>query len=269
MMSVFKYKEATWTDLLEPTPEEIREVVERYGIDPLVAHELASPSLKHRVESRQHYIYLVLHFPTWKKSHTDQSQEIDFVIGPDFIITTRYEQIDAVDRFSKKIEVDTILEKDFPGHARDLIFFNLLSEIFKGIIDQLDYIDKALGQSQRRMFDGNEKEMVFDLSESSRHLLDFRKITAPYHEALRTLEQVGQKLFGEDFGFSARGIIEELSKGEAILKHQTEYLSELRETNNSLLSTKQNQFLILLAVIALATDVVVGAMLIYLSVHHF
>jgi magnesium transporter len=264
MMSIFKYKDATWTDLIEPTAEEIKEVVDKYGIDPLVAHELSFPSLKHRVESRQHYIYLVLHFPVWKRARGDrENQEIDFIVGPDFIITTRYEQIDAVDRFAKRIEVEAILDKNLPGNGRDLIFFNLMSEIFKGIVDQLDYIEDALMSIQRKMFDRQEKNVVYTLSEASRHILDFRKITAPYHEALRTLEQVGEKMFGADFGFSTRGLIEELSKGETILRHQNEYLAELRETNNSLLSSKQNEFLILLAVIALFTDIVVGGLLIY------
>lgn len=268
MISVYRYKDVVWTDLLEPTQEEIKSIAEQYGIDPLVAHELSSPSVRHRVESRQHYIYLVLHFPSWKMTQDlEESQEIDFVVGPDFIITTHYEQIDAIDRFAKRIEVESILDKSFPGNARDLIFFNLLSEIMHGILDQLEYIEDALMNIQSHIFKHNEKQMVVALSEVSRHLLDFKKITTPYRDVLKTIETTGQVLFGQDFGFSTRGLIEELAKGEALLKHQSEYIQELRDTNNSLLSAKQNQFLIVLAVIALITDVFVGGMLIYLSSH--
>src|SRR6266481_4248389 len=233
MISVYKYKDVTWTDLVEPTTEEIRDVAKSYGIDPLVAHEMVIPSFKHRVEARNNYIYLVLHFPAWKLSkESRESQEIDFLIGKNFIITTRFEQIDAVDRFTKKIEVESILEKNVQGNPRDLIFFGLLSEIFSGILDQLDFIEDSLIEVQERIFKGKEKEMVFALSEVSRHLLDFKKITSSYPEALRTLEKIGERQFGADFAFCTRGIIEEFNKGESIMKHQMEYVGELRETNN-------------------------------------
>jgi len=254
MISVYKYKDVTWTDLIEPTAEEIRDVAKQYGIDPLVAHEMVIPSFKHRVESRNDYIYLILHFPAWKLSKdSKESQEVDFLIGKNFVITTRFEQIDAVDRFAKKIEVESILDKNSQGNPRDLIFFGLLNEIFSGILDQLDFIEDTLMDVQERIFKGKEKEMVFALSEVSRHLLDFKKITAPYPEALRSLERLGEIQFGKDFGFCTRGIIEEFSKGESIMKHQMEYVGELRETNNSLLSTKEGQIMKALTVMASIT----------------
>jgi magnesium transporter len=254
MISVYKYKDVTWTDLIEPTSEEIRDVAKKYGIDPLVAHEMIIPSFKHRVESRHNYIYLILHFPAWKLSKdSKESQEIDFLIGKDFIITTRFEQVDAVDRFAKKIEVESILDKNSQGNPRDLIFFGLLNEIFSGILDQLDYIEDRLMDVQERIFKGKEKEMVYALSDVSRHLLDFKKITAPYPEALHTLERIGEQQFGNDFGFCTRGITEEFSKGERIMKHQMEYVSELRETNNSLLSTKESQIMKTLTIMAFIT----------------
>lgn len=262
MISVYKYKGVTWTDLVEPTKDEIRNVAEQYGIDPLVAHEMVIPSFKHRVESRHNYIYLILHFPAWQRSkESRESQEVDFLIGKNFIITTRFEQIDAVDRFAKKIEVESILDKDASGDPRDLIFFGLLSEIFSGILDQLDFIEDNLIEVQDRIFKGKEKEMVFALSEVSRHLLDFKKTTAPYPEALKTLERLGERQFGEDFGFCTRGIIEEFNKGERIMQHQMEYVSELRATNNSLLSTKESQImktLTLMASITLMPTLIAG-----------
>lgn len=262
MISVYKYKGVSWTDLVEPTPEEIKDVAKQYGIDPLVAHEMVIPSFKHRVESRRNYIYLILHFPAWKLSkESKESQEIDFLIGKDFIITTRFEQIDAVDRFAKKIEVESILEKNAQGNPRDLIFFGLLNEIFSGILDQLDYIEDSLMDVQDSIFKGKEKEMVFALSEVSRHLLDFKKITSPYAEALQSLERIGEAQFGNDFGFCVRGITEEFRKGEQIMKHQMEYVTELRATNNSLLSTKESQImktLTLMASITLMPTLIAG-----------
>ena len=88
MINRTTFKEAHWIDLYKPTQEEILDIVDEFKIDPIVAHEMISPSLKHRVEMRKHFIYLILQFPAFKQTNsTNESQEMDFVIGKNFVIT--------------------------------------------------------------------------------------------------------------------------------------------------------------------------------------
>ncbi|MBX4199957.1 CorA family divalent cation transporter [Candidatus Parcubacteria bacterium] len=265
MLSVYKYKDTTWTDLLEPTPEEIKSVTEKYNIDSLVAHELASPTLKHRAEARRHYVYLVMHLPVdTTRGESRSGREIDFVVGSDFIITTRYEELDAVARFAKKIEVDSILDKS-PGKTRDAIFFSLLREVFTDLNNSIMALDDQLKNIETRIFKGKEREMVFALSEISRKLLNFRKTTLPYREILETLGIEGEKKFGEDFGFATRGVLDEYFKFEGSLHGELESVRELRETNNSLLTTKQNELVKTLTVLNVFTNLIVGFALILLG----
>lgn len=254
MIDKHVYKDSVWIDLAEPTSEEIESVVKEYSIDHMIAKELLSPSLKHRFEKREEYLYLILHFPAFKQTTTiEESQEVDFIIGKNFIITTHYEEVDALERFAKLLEVETILNKNISGSARDLIFFGILNELAKGLSDQLSFIEDWIKEIKTRIFHGNEKEMVFALSDVSRHLLDFKKITDPYHDALKSLEINGGSLFGADFAFYARGVIEEFAKAENIIKNEMISISELRETNNSLLTTKQNEVMKALTMISLVT----------------
>jgi magnesium transporter len=254
MKTVYKYKDATWVDLFAPTSEEINEIVHDYGIDAMVAHELTSPSLKYRVETKGDHVFLIIYFPSFKQTASDKSShEIDFIVGKDYLITVRYDEIDAVERFAKRIEVESILDKETPLEARNLLFFGLLKELTRGLFDQLSYIDNWIKEIEARIFAGKEKEMVSSISEVSKNLLAFRKIFFPYAESMKSLEVAGQKLFGEEFAFCSRGVAEEFSKCEFVVKDQIESLSELRETNNSLLSTKQNEIMKILTIMAFVT----------------
>lgn len=254
MKNVYKYKTASWIDLVEPTPEELDEVVKEYGIDPLVAHELSSPSLKYRVEPKGDYIFLIIYFPAFKQTAEDrESLEIDFIVGKDFLITVRYDEIEGVENFAKKVEVESILHKDSPMKARDLLFFGLLKELATGLFGQLSYIDSWIKEIEARIFGGREKEMVSSISQVSRRLISFKKIFLPYAESMKSLEKAGQELFGDEFAFYARGLAEEFSKYEHMLKNQMEVLAEVRETNNSLVSTKQNEIIRVLTLMAFAT----------------
>jgi len=254
MIDKHTYKEATWIDLIEPTAEEIESVITDYNIDSMVAKELLSPSLKHRFEKREEYLYLILHFPAFKQTSTiEESQEVDFIIGKDFIITTHYEQVDALERFSKILEVETILSKNIGSSGRDLIFFGILNELAKNLSDQLSFIEDWIREVKLQVFNGKEREMVIAISDVSRNLLDFKKITDPYHDALKSLEVHGASLFGADFAFYTRGIIEEFAKAERVIANEMVSLAELRETNNSLLTTKQNEAMKVFTVMALFT----------------
>jgi magnesium transporter len=104
MISRKKYKDVLWIDLESPSKEEVDELMRDYGIHPLVSDALLTPTRHSGVDVYKESIYLVLHFPIFYDNHDDQKQEVDFVIGKDFLITTRYEKIDPLHAFSKHLE---------------------------------------------------------------------------------------------------------------------------------------------------------------------
>ena len=91
------------------------------------------------------------------------------------------------------------------------------------------------------------------LSRVSRHLLNFKQSLVPHREVLESLEIAGRKLFGEDFAFHLRSIFSDYYRVSVLTDGQRDALSELRETNNSLLSTKQNEIMKVLTIMAFIT----------------
>lgn len=266
MKSVFKYHDTTWIDLTQPESDEIKEAAETFSLDPLIVRSISSPSARHKIEPNLHYIYVVLHFPTLnRETNLRVNQEIDFVIGKNFIITAHYEPIEAINNFAKRLEVSSILEKHHPEATRDFIFFGLLRELSNMLIEQLSDIEDWMKDVEGKVFKGEEKKMVFALSDVSRHLLDFKKSTLPYHEVFHGLEIHGSKLFGEDFIGAVEVARSEFAKIEHTTRMLSELVSELRETNNSLLTTKQNEFIKTLTMMNVVIAVMVGIALIWLG----
>jgi magnesium transporter len=92
--------------------------------------------------------------------------------------------------------------------------------------------------------------MVFQISKVSRDLIDFRRATSLHKEVLESMEIATVKFFGEDFRFYIRSLIGDYYRVENAIKNDMEFMNELRDTNNALLSTKQNQVMQALTVIA-------------------
>ena len=255
MITKYRHKNLTWVDVESPTKEEIRELIKDYSIQLDVAEELLLPTIKPKIEFYENeLIYLILHFPAFRHSHNSQkNQEVDFIIGKDFLITTRYDTIDPIHKFSKVFEANSILSKSYLGSHAGFLFFYMIRKLYRSLEHELEYIHDSLIEAEKGIFDGREKEMVVELSSISRDLLDFRQGTRMHKEILESLEVAGKKFFGEEFSKQLKAIVVEYHKIKSEISFNLDLLTELRETNNSLVSTKQNEVMKILTIMAFIT----------------
>ena len=253
MIIEHKNKNITWVDLENPTQDEARKVAEKYHIDPFVADELLAPTLRPKVDYHDNYIYLILHFPIAQGKDSDENprnriQEVDFIIGEKFIITTRYNAVDALLEFSKAFEVQAILNRFKSYDHAGYLFFYMIQHLYRSFMNRLESISDQLTDIEHKIFSGQEKQMVFEISKLNRLLLNYQQATHMHKEILESFQTAGTKLFGKDFGYHLHGILGEYHRVKNEMAGSKDYLDELRNTNDSLLSTKQNEVMKILTV---------------------
>ncbi len=250
MITRYKHKEIVWIDLESPTKEEVREVMEEFHIHPMVANELLVPTLRAKVDVYDDYIYLILHFPIISHHHDGKvEQELDFIIGKNFLITTHYTLIDPLHEFSKIFEVNSMLDKSNFGSHAGFLFFYLIRELYQTLSRELDSAGSALMKIEERIFAGDEVRMVKAISGVNRNLLNFTQATRHHKEVLESFEIAGKRLFGDEFSYYLRAIMGEYYKMASILTSYKETLSDLRVTNDSLLTTRTNEIMKVLTII--------------------
>lgn len=278
MINTYTYKALTWIDLESPTRDEVKKVMEEHRLDPLVAQELLSPNLKPRIEKYPDFLYLILNFPTItqrtkKKGLTKgRVQEIDFLIGKNVIITARYDAIDPLHHFAKVFEVNSVLDKGEMGEHAGYIFFYMMERIYRSLRDELDAMDDQLIHIEEDIFAEREREMVFEISAVSRSLLDLKKSLAHHRAILTTYSAMSEAFFGQGYESHVRHLIDEFGKIEETIRGQFELLEELRSTNDSLLSTKQNEvmkFFTVITSIIFSIELLLSILLIELDSNPF
>jgi len=256
-MHTYKHQKVTWIDLENPTRDEVRGLVEEYSIDPIVAEELLNPTHRSRVDLHTDYIYLILHFPTHfnpsNMSVNTEIEEVDFIIGKEFVITTRYNSIDALLEFSKIFETDVLLSKKHLTEHGGILFYHMIRGIYKSLYTKVEDIKTTLSTYEEGIFTGREKEMVYELSKINRVILYFKEALLLHKEILSSFEEAGKSLFDKEFAFYLRAVIGEYYKVENTLQSTKDYLEELRRTNDSLLSTKQNEIMKSLTIVSFIT----------------
>lgn len=248
MISRNKYRDLTWIDCERPSHDEIRALMEEFDIHPIVADELLTPSLRPKVDHYENFIYLILHFPAIRHSHSNATQEVDFIIGKKFIITVRYELLDPLHKFSKVFEVNSILDKSDIGEHAGYLFFYMIRKIYSSLQHELSIIAESLKDVEDRIFGGEERAMVETLSNIHRDLLAFHRALRLHKPVLTSLGIACEEFYGHDFRHYTDNIVGEYYKVEELLEDQREILGDLRVTNDSLLTTKTNEIMKVLTI---------------------
>lgn len=262
MIKEIKFRGITWIDLESPTRSEVDDISRKYKIHPLVVVELTEPSQRSKVDLYKSYIYLILHFPTCqicfgehKKENLAETQEVDFIIGKDYIITTHYEAIESLEASAARLESEADEaheDAEGPIHA-GFVFYHIMKHIYNSLEEGLHFINSSLKTAEKKIFRGGEKSMVKVLSEINHNLLDFRWALKSHREILASLEDAGLDFFGARFGYHLRAISGEFEKLWNMLGSNRELFLDLRDTNDSLLSIKTNEVMKTLTILAFVT----------------
>ena len=243
----------TWIDLEDPTENEVREIAKEFGVHKLVADELLTPSERAKVDPYDKYTYLIFHFPFCDtNTHTCQEQEMDFIVGKKFIITTHYESIPALEEFKESF--DQLLG----GHKRKIthsgfIFYHILLGLYVKLKKDLRLIGYRLGEIEDQIFLGNERQMVHELSLVSRVIIDFRRAVRHHENIIESFGVIALEFFNNKFNYYIDDLMGEYRKVANFLSANRETLAELRETNDSLVSTKMNEIMKNLTIMAFVT----------------
>ncbi|MDH5442002.1 MAG: magnesium transporter CorA family protein [Candidatus Nomurabacteria bacterium] len=253
MQNTYTHDKVTWIDLENPTREEIVNLMEQHHLHPLVAEELISPTVRPRVDVYPNSLYLILHFPTHKSGDRHAVHEIDFVITKDAIITVHYDTIDALHDFSRVFEVNSILDKHHMGDHSGFVLYHMLRTLYDKLADEMDDMTGNLNAIEIGTFGGNESEMVNEISKTNRVLLEFKRALRFHDKVTQSLESAGREFFGDRFGFYLRSITGDFSRVYSILESHRETLEELRKTNDSMLTTKNNDTIRRLTIMSFVT----------------
>jgi len=243
---------------VSPSAGEVQEITQEYGLDPTLAHDLITPTSQPRAEKIGNHLYLVLHFPTLQNGTgyvRANEQEVDFIIGEDVLITTRYDNLEAITEFRHVFSTQTDEDDESILGDNPLSLFSLLARrLYRGVEGEITVVREKLEYIEKEIFEGYEKEMVQALSYAGRDILNLKQALDPHQEILHSLIEIVGSVFNDTDELRRLRTVENIyyrARRHVIRLWQT--LTELRETNNSLLTTKQNEVMKVFTILAFVT----------------
>ncbi len=246
MIYTHSYKGIVWLDVESPSDDEVSNLIKRYELHPLVGEELKRSSSMAKIDFFDNCILIVLTLPVRRRIKNGGFEivdtEIDFVIGKNFLITSRTDTIEQLEYFGKIFDTNSILNKGEKIEHAGYLFYYMVKRIYSGMVEDLKNIQDSLSKAEAAIYKGNEKDMVRVLSELSHELIDIKRTARMHRDVWEKLVSFDQdNFFGKDFNSYVHDIRDEFNIIHEHIINAHELLADLRNTNDSLLDAKQSE----------------------------
>jgi magnesium transporter len=243
----------TWVHLETPTPEEASALAERFGWHPLDIEDVLSRRQRPKIDeyADEGYLFGVLHFPVYDKAiQRLNAGELDFFLGPDHLVTLPSVELLPVTRLFRRCEEDEALRDQLFSKGSGRLLYEVLDDLFDYCFPILDKIAHKLDSIEDAMFEERAEDVVRDISNVKQEIISYRKIIKPERSTLRLLERRVERFLPEELELYFDDIVDAAERIWDLLDNYKEVVDGLEDTNESVISHRQNDVLRVLTVVS-------------------
>ena len=248
---------ATWLDLLDPTPEELRAHAPSELEETALERLLAPP--EHEDEPRPtlvgHGAYVFGVFLVAVARPDDDSvyyQEIDLVLTHDLLLTVRKTPPGG----RPPCDVEIVRKTVKPDDSAGMLAYRLVDEIAERYLDLVDALDEEIDELEDKVED-QPAELTRQRISSLRHdLLHIRRTLAPMRDAVRRVTddivevEQGPEVFPREVEVAFNSAYDKFLRAFDGLELSRDLLASVRDYHQSKIANDQNEVMKRLTVVA-------------------
>src|SRR6186713_3574968 len=239
----------TWIHLDAPDQESSTELAEHFGWHPLDVEDVLSKRQRPKIDDYPDYLFAVLHFPVYDKTvQRLNAGELDFFLGPDYLVTLPKVELLPVTRLFQRCLDDEALRESLFGKGSGYLLYHVLDDLFDYCFPILDKVGHKLDAIEDELEERRSEDIVRDISDAKQEIIAYRKIIKPERATLRLLERHTQRFLPQDLELYFDDIVDAAERIWDMLDNYKEVVEALEDTNESVISHRQNDILRVLTI---------------------
>ena len=242
-----------WINIDRPRSLEQAWLEEHFEFHALDLEDVRSRNQRPKVDEYDEYLFIVLHFPRYdKKVSRLNAAEVDFFVGPDFLITLPNEPVERVEDLFERCRTNEAFRDQLFSKGSGYLLYKIVDDCVDAAFPMLGKIGNKLERIEEAIFEGDEgEEVVRDISNAKQEIINFRKIVRPQRVAFRDLERNKARYIAEDLDIYFDDIIDASERGWDMLENFKEVVEGLEATNESAIAHRTNETFRVLTAISL------------------
>ena len=240
----------TWVHLERIDADTLTELADRFGWHELDLEDVLSKRQRPKIDEYEDYLFVVLHFPVYDTAiRRLNAGEVDLFLGQDYLVTLPNVELLPVSRLFTRSSTDEDLRDDLFSKGSGYLLYHVLDDLFDYCFPMLDKIGHKLDRLEDDVFSGESREAVRDLSDVKQEIISYRKIIKPERSTLRLLERHVNRFLPEELELYFDDLVDAAERIWDLLDNYKEVVEALEDTNESVISHRQNDVLRVLTVV--------------------
>src|SRR5438876_6541287 len=243
----------TWIHLESVEPEIVNQLRARFGWHPLDVEDVLSKRQRPKIDdyADEGYLFGVLHFPAYDKAiQRLNAAELDFFLGPDYLVTMPNVQLLPVTRLFSRCQEDEHFREQLFEKGSGRLLYEVLDDLFDYCFPILDKIAYKLDSIEDDIEALRSEEIVSDISKAKQEIISYRKIIKPQRPALRLLERRIERFLPENLELYFDDLVDASERIWDLLDNYKEVVEALESTNEAAIAHRQNDVLRVLTVVS-------------------
>lgn len=259
--SEFKARKYRWVDIEKPSSAGMKKLGAEFNIPSFAIEDTLAYTQRPKAEIQGDFLFVILRYPVWKKTRKEISlTEIDLFIKKNLLITVHRGDVKVINKVLAGCKNGTTIGQCYRDEK--ILFYSILKELMLSFFPMLDMITDDIDEIENRIYKGNERKIVLEISKVRRNIIDLRKIMKPEKQVMTHLgTRFVQRFEGRELLLYFTDLTDYAEQIWQVLETQKETISALQETNESLISyqtTEVMKILTIISVVLLPMGVIAG-----------
>ena len=234
-----KFKNLTWIDFDNPTADDVDYLRENFNIHPIPIEEFITPTIRPKATQYNNCLFLTVHIPLFEtKNRTIYTGELDIILTKDHLITGHKYDIFQLTSFFDSLKKSEGKRRLYMSQTPSHLLYQILEILIDSCFPRLQHISDTLAKIEKNVFNGMEKDMVYEISVIKRDTLNFPRALKPQRSILESLVQMNSPWIDSSIRPYYSDLIGTNIRLWSTLESIKETIESLEDTNNSLLSNK-------------------------------
>ncbi|MCU0679009.1 MAG: magnesium transporter CorA family protein [Planctomycetes bacterium] len=227
-----------WINIIDAGKKEIEFLRKNYDFQ--LAHLQASSAKataqRPQLAQGKNYLFMILHFPVLNSGKIIPG-EIDFFVGPGFLITIHNNCLGAIGEFFNLCKKESGATMAFTYESSSVLLYELLEKLILNCYSMLDNNSVRINAVEQLIFAQEQKKAVAQILLLRLNIINFRKIMQNHKNIMKKLIDQKSRFVPAEVikKFYAR-LVEHTKRIWENLENQKETVEVINGTNESLLN---------------------------------
>ncbi len=240
-MKTITWGDLTWVDIIQPTEEVTKYLIETFNFHPMDIEDSLSLRQLSKIEEYPQYLFVIFHLPIYDKvRRVSIRKQWSVFLGDKFLVTLRPGVFEPLDELFHECEISEEVRKEHFSQGSGYLLYQILDGTLDAYFPVLDKIMSLTDDIEDNVFSERVEEAE-ELSVLRRDIITQRRVMFPTRTLLVELEKKLKRFSKIDLALYFSDLMDHMNKICETLDEVTDIIEVFKDADYLLSSYRANR----------------------------